>query len=76
MLTAWKRSEDLAFLSEVSSVPRQQALRHLQAGFANFFAKRAEYRTFKRKRRSRTSAEYTRSAFKYRGPMRADPRQR
>ncbi|GAA4066763.1 hypothetical protein GCM10022214_21540 [Actinomadura miaoliensis] len=42
-LTAWKRSEELAFLSEVSSVPLQQALRHLQAGFANFFAGRAGY---------------------------------
>ncbi|MFD6972252.1 RNA-guided endonuclease TnpB family protein [Streptomyces sp. NPDC059949] len=31
MLTRWKRTEDLAYLSEVSSVPLQQALRHLQA---------------------------------------------
>jgi transposase len=31
MLTQWKRSEDLAFLAEVSSVPLQQALRHLQS---------------------------------------------
>ncbi|TLP59675.1 IS200/IS605 family element transposase accessory protein TnpB [Microbispora fusca] len=42
-LTAWKRTEELAFLAEVSSVPLQQALRHLQAAFANFFAKRAKY---------------------------------
>ncbi len=27
-LTAWKKTEDLAFLSEVSSVPLQQTLRH------------------------------------------------
>ncbi|MEO3888473.1 transposase, partial [Nonomuraea sp. B5E05] len=45
-LTAWKRSGDYDFLSEVSSVPLQQALRHLQAAFANFFAKRAKYPTF------------------------------
>jgi putative transposase len=42
MLTAWKRSDEFAFLCEVSCVPLQQALRHLQSGFANFFAKRAK----------------------------------
>ncbi|WP_030953043.1 helix-turn-helix domain-containing protein, partial [Streptomyces sp. NRRL S-481] len=41
MLTAWKKTEELAFLNEVSCVPLQQALRHLQTAFANFFAKRA-----------------------------------
>ncbi|MBG0817732.1 IS200/IS605 family element transposase accessory protein TnpB [Planomonospora sp. ID82291] len=66
MLTAWKRTEGLEFLFEVSSVPLQQALRHLQAAFANFFARRAKYPTFKSKRRSRASAEYTRSAFRWR----------
>jgi len=34
-LTAWKKTEDLAFLSEVSSVPLQQALRHQHTAFAN-----------------------------------------
>ena len=29
MLTAWKKTEELAFLSEVSSVPLQQCLRHV-----------------------------------------------
>ncbi|TMQ99184.1 IS200/IS605 family element transposase accessory protein TnpB [Actinomadura soli] len=66
MLTAWKRTPELAFLGEVSSVPLQQALRHLQAGFANFFAKRTGYPTFKSRKRSRASAEYTRSAFRWR----------
>ncbi|GIH31854.1 transposase [Microbispora amethystogenes] len=65
-LTAWKRTEELAFLAEVSSVPLQQALRHLQAAFAHFFAKRAKYPTFKSRKKSRASAEYTRSAFRYR----------
>ncbi|MFU8871189.1 RNA-guided endonuclease InsQ/TnpB family protein [Micromonospora sp. SL4-19] len=46
--------------------PLQQALRHLQAAFTNFFAKRARYPTFKSKKKSRRSAEYTRSAFRYR----------
>ncbi|MEV5888963.1 transposase [Nonomuraea fuscirosea] len=66
MLTAWKRSGEFDFLSQVSSVPLQQTLRHLQAGFANFFAKRAKYPAFKSSKRSRASAEYTRSAFRCR----------
>jgi putative transposase len=66
MLTGWKKTEELAFLAEVSSVPLQQALRHLQAAFGNFFAKRAEYPTFKSKKKSRKSAEYTRSGFTFR----------
>ncbi|QUH03026.1 IS200/IS605 family element transposase accessory protein TnpB [Saccharopolyspora erythraea] len=66
MLTAWKKSDDLAFLSEVSSVPLQQTLRHLQGAFTAFFDKRAKYPRFKSRKKSRQSAEYTRSAFKYR----------
>ncbi|WP_433476633.1 RNA-guided endonuclease InsQ/TnpB family protein [Spirillospora sp. CA-142024] len=64
-LTAWKKTQDLAFLSEVSSVPLQQALRHQHAAFANFFAGRAHYPRFKT-RTSRQSAHYTRSAFRMR----------
>lgn len=64
-LTEWKKTEDLAFLNEVSSVPLQQALRHLQSAFASFFAKRAKYPRFKSKRKSRQSAEFTRSAFRW-----------
>jgi putative transposase len=41
-------------------------LRHLQVAFTNFFAKRARYPTFKSKKRSRRSAEYTTSAFRFR----------
>ena len=66
MLTAWKHTEELAFLGEVSSVPLQQALRHLQAAFTNFFAKRTRYPKFKSRKKSRQSAEYTRSAFRWR----------
>ncbi|WP_369242141.1 hypothetical protein AB5J56_44480 [Streptomyces sp. R21] len=33
VLTAWKKTEELALLGEVSSVPLQQALRHLQVAF-------------------------------------------
>ncbi|MCX4615125.1 MULTISPECIES: RNA-guided endonuclease TnpB family protein [Streptomyces] len=66
MLTAWKKTEELAFLNEVSSVPLQQTLRHLQGAFANFFSKRARYPRFKSKRKSRAAAEYTSSAFTFR----------
>lgn len=66
MLTEWKRSDDLAYLGEVSSVPLQQALRHLQSAFAAFFDKRAKYPRFKSRRKSRAAAEYTRSAFRFR----------
>jgi putative transposase len=65
MLTAWKRTDELAFLGEVSSVPLQQTLRHLQTAFSNFWAKRSRYPRFKSKKRSRSSAEYTRSAFRW-----------
>ncbi|MGW7407113.1 RNA-guided endonuclease InsQ/TnpB family protein [Streptomyces sp. NPDC054833] len=66
MLTAWKKTEELAYLNDVSSVPMQQALRHLQTAFTNFFAKRAKYPRFKSRKKSRKSAEYTTSAFRFR----------
>ncbi|WP_405535273.1 transposase [Streptomyces sp. NBC_00075] len=65
MLTAWKKTEELAFLGDVSSVPLQQTLRHLQAAFTQFFAKRARYPRFKSRKRSRKSAEYTVSGFRF-----------
>jgi putative transposase len=64
MLTGWKKQADLQFLNEVSSVPLQQGLRHLQAAFSNFFAGRAKYPNFKKKRNG-GSAEFTKSAFKW-----------
>ena len=66
LLTGWKKTDELAFLNDVSCVPLQQALRHLQVAFTNFWAKRAKYPTFKSKKKSRRSAEYTTSAFRYR----------
>ncbi|NEO55141.1 MAG: IS200/IS605 family element transposase accessory protein TnpB, partial [Okeania sp. SIO3B5] len=64
MLTNWKKQEDLDFLAEVSSVPLQQGLRHLQTAFTNFFSGRAKYPNFKKKRNG-GSAEFTKSAFKW-----------
>ena len=65
-LTALKKTPEHAWLNEVSSVPVQQALRHLQTAFTNFFAKRARHPQFKRKDGPQ-SAEYTTSAFKWDG---------
>ncbi len=65
MLTAWKKQEELQFLNEVSSVPLQQGLRHLQKAFSNFFAGRAKYPNFKKKHQG-GSAEFTKAAFKWR----------
>ena len=65
-LTALKKAPEHAWLNEVSSVPVQQALRHLQTAFTNFFAKRARYPQYKRKDGPQ-SAEYTTSAFKWDG---------
>jgi putative transposase len=64
MLTGWKKEEELSFLNEVSCVPLQQTLRHLSKAFENFWAKRAKYPNFKKKRNG-GSAEFTRSAFKW-----------
>lgn len=64
MLTALKKTEEFAWLNEVSSVPVQQSLRHLQTAFGNFFARRSGYPAFKKKDGAQ-SAEYTTSAFKW-----------
>ncbi|WSI27073.1 helix-turn-helix domain-containing protein [Streptomyces sp. NBC_01343] len=54
----------LAARAEVSSVPLRQASRHVRSAFVAFWRKRAQYPRFKSERRSRASAEYTRSAFR------------
>ncbi len=66
MLTALKKTDEFAWLNEVSSVPVQQSLRHLQTAFGNFFSRRSKYPTFKKKDGAQ-SAEYTTSAFKWDG---------
>jgi putative transposase len=66
LLTSWKQEPELAFLGEVSSVPLQQSLRHLQTAFTNFWDKRAKYPRFKSRKRGGRSAEYTKSAFRWR----------
>jgi putative transposase len=63
-LTALKREPETAWLNEVSSVPTQQALRHLDRAFRNFIAGRAKHPAF-HKKHGRQAAEYTISAFRW-----------
>jgi putative transposase len=64
MLPALK--EQYPWLRDTSSVPLQQALRHLDRAFVNFFEGRAEYPTFKKKRHEQ-SATYASNAFTWDG---------
>jgi putative transposase len=63
-LTQLKREPETGWLNEVSSVPPQQALRHLDRAFRNFFEGRAKYPAYHKKRGSQ-AAEYTNSAFRW-----------
>ncbi|MFL5659309.1 MAG: RNA-guided endonuclease InsQ/TnpB family protein [Ktedonobacteraceae bacterium] len=65
-LTELKKQESHTWLNDVSSVPPQQALRHLDRAFRNFFEGRTEYPKF-HKKHDVQSAEYTTSAFKWDG---------
>ena len=67
-LTLLKKQPEYAWLNDVSCVPLQQALRHLQTAFGNFFAKRGRYPQFKRKS-GHQAAEYTASAFRWDGQV-------
>ena len=64
-LTTLKKQDDYGWLNNVSSVPLQQALRHLEKAFLNFFEGRGDYPTFKKKR-NQQSATYTSNAFTWR----------
>src|SRR5260370_41900396 len=64
MLPDLKR--EYPWLCEVSSVPLQQSLRHLDTAFKNFFEGRAKYPTFKKKQNAQ-SATYASNAFKWDG---------
>lgn len=66
LLTALKRQEATLWLQEASSVPLQQALRHLERAFRNFFDGQAKYPTLKKKRGPQ-SATYASTAFSWNG---------
>lgn len=70
MLTDLKDQPGQEWMSEISSVPMQQALRHLQTAYVNFFDGRSDYPSWKSKRGDQ-AAEYTRSAFTWHGPSRS-----
>jgi len=59
-----KERHRTGWASQTSCIPPQQAIRHLQTAFKNFFEKRAKYPSFKKKSHTQT-AEYTASGFKY-----------
>ena len=63
-LTALKAQEATSWLRDVSSVVLQQSLRNLERAYTNFFEKRANYPSFKRKGR-RQSATYTGGGFRF-----------
>ncbi len=65
-LTALKGQPEYSWLNEVAAVPLQQALRHLDKAFKNFFEGRAEYPTFHSKQ-GRQAATYIGTAFKWDG---------
>ncbi|WP_228350304.1 RNA-guided endonuclease InsQ/TnpB family protein [Rhodocaloribacter litoris] len=64
-LTQLKRQPDHAWLREVSSVPLQQVLRHLDKAYTAFFRGTARFPRFKAKKH-RQSATYTRRGFSLR----------
>jgi len=66
LLTELKKDPKYEWLKEVSSVPIQQSLRHLNVAFVNFFAKRGKYPTFKKKWH-RQHATYMDTGFSWNG---------
>ncbi len=73
LLTEWKKDPEFAWLNEVSCVPLQQKLRHLEGAYQKFFkwcraraGRRVGYPSFM-KRRRRQSAEFTTSGFAWDG---------
>jgi putative transposase len=65
-LVLLKKQRETTWLNDVSSVVLQQALRHLDQAFRNFFEGRADYPTFKKKR-NQQSATYASNAFTWDG---------
>ncbi|WP_405570764.1 transposase [Streptomyces sp. NBC_01167] len=64
-LTGWRRAEQTAWLQDVSSAVLQQALRNLESAFSRFFKGTAKHPKRKTKRRSRDSATYVRTSFRW-----------
>jgi len=65
-LTELKKQEGTQWLAEVSSVPLQQSLRHVEKAMVNFFEKRAKYPKYQKKH-NKQSATYVNTAFVWNG---------
>ena len=65
-LTILKQHPGTIWLNEVAGVPLQQALKHLDKAYKNFFEGRAEHPTFKKKHEPQ-SASYVGGAFRLEG---------
>ena len=61
-LTKLKKDPEKPWLKQVSAVPLQQGLRHLNTAFQNFFKGKSKYPRFKKKS-NKQSATYARNAF-------------
>ena len=68
-LTGLKKKPEFEWLKDVSSVPLQQSLRHLDKAFKSFFKSGFGYPKFKSKR-TKQSASYASSGFKWDGENR------
>ncbi|WP_274560063.1 RNA-guided endonuclease InsQ/TnpB family protein [Streptomyces spiramyceticus] len=64
-LTSWRQASETSWLKDVSSTVLQQALRHLDGAYTRFFKGTAKYPKRKKKRRSRDSATYVRTGFRW-----------
>jgi len=73
MLTKLKKDPEYAWLNDVSYVSMQQALRHLEVAFKNFFDKRKRYPVPKSKR-GRQSVTYTSDTIRWNGKTLKLPR--
>ena len=65
-LTSLKKQDDHVWLNDVSSVPLQQSLRHLDTAFRHLFEGRAQYPKF-HKKHGEQAATYASTAFKWDG---------
>ncbi len=65
-IAQWRHDPDTQWLSEVASVPLQQAVRQLQTAYVNFWGNRAKYPKFKSRHKSKQSATYTSFGFTHR----------
>ncbi|MFD3742109.1 transposase [Streptomyces sp. CB00316] len=64
-LTGWRNAEGTRWLQDVSSTVLQQALRHLDAAFGRFLKGTTKHPRRKKKNRSRDSATYVRTGFRW-----------